>query len=77
VLKISDIEIVIRSVVGVDDVLIKNLRMRSDATAFIDGTFLIQNNTVISRVFPTVSGYIVQETTAGQTFADKLTFIAN
>jgi hypothetical protein len=75
-LKISDIEIVIRNVVGVNDVLIKNLKTRSDATAFVDGTFLIQNNTVISRIFPTVSGYIVQETTAGQTFADKLTFIA-
>ena len=77
VLKISDIEIVIRNVIGVNDVLIKNLKMRSDATAFVDGTFLIQNNTVISRLFPTVSGYVAQETTAGQTFTDKLTFIAN
>jgi hypothetical protein len=77
VLKVSDIEIIIRSVIGVNDVLIRNLKMRSDATPFAGGTFLIQNNTVISRIFPTVSGYVVEETTAGQTFVDKLTFIAN
>ena len=77
VLKVSDIELVIRNVVGVNDVLLKNIRMRSNATAFNDGTFLVQNNTVISRLFPTVSGYIVGETTAGNTFTDKLTFIAN
>lgn len=77
VLKVSDIELAIRNVVGVNDVLLKNIKMRSDATAFGSGTFLIQNNTVISRLFPTVSGYIVGETTAGNTFTDKLTFIAN
>lgn len=77
VLKVSDIELAIRNVVGVNDVLLKNIKMRSDATAFVDGTFLIQNNTVISRLFPTVSGYVVGETTSGNTFNDKLTFIAN
>jgi hypothetical protein len=77
VLKVSDIELAIRNVVGVNDVLLKNIKMRSNATAFVDGTFLIQNNTVISRLSPTVSGYIVEETTTGNTFTDKLTFIAN
>lgn len=77
ILKVSDIELAIRNVVGVNDVLLKNVKMRSDATGFNDGTFLIQNNTVISRIFPTLSGYIVEETTAGNTFTDKLTFIAN
>ena len=76
-LKISDIELAIRGVVGVNDVLLKNIKMRSDATAFINGTFLVQNNTVISRIFPTIAGYVVAETTAGETFADKLTFIVN
>jgi len=76
-LKVSDIEFAIRNVVGVNDVLLKNVKMRSDATAFVDGTFLVQNNTVISRIFPTISGYVVEETTVGQTFADKLTYIAN
>lgn len=76
-LKISDIELAIRNVVGVNDVLLKNIKMRSDATAFVDGTFLVQNNTVISRIFPTIAGYVVAETTAGETFADKLTFIVN
>ena len=77
VLKVSDIEIAIRNVVGVNDILIRNLKMRDDTTAFANGTFLIQNNTVISRVFPTISGYVVEETTAGETFTDKLIFIAN
>lgn len=76
-LKVSDIEFAIRNVVGVNDVLLKNVKMRSDATAFVDGTFLVQNNTVISRIFPTISGYVIEETTVGQTFADKLTYIAN
>jgi hypothetical protein len=75
-LKVSDIELAIRNVVGVNDVLFKNIKMRSDSTPFVDGTFLVQNNTVISRIFPTIAGYVVEETTAGQTFTDKLTFIA-
>jgi hypothetical protein len=77
ILKVSDIELAVRDVVGVNDILLKNVKMRSDVTPFTGGTFLIQNNTVISRIFPTVSGYIVGETTTGNTFADKLTFIAN
>lgn len=76
ILKVSDIEIAIRNVVGVNDILLKNVKMRSDVTPFTGGTFLIQNNTVISRIFPTISGYIVGETTTGNTFTDKLTFIA-
>jgi hypothetical protein len=77
ILKVSDIELAVRDVVGVNDILLKNVKMRSDVTPFTGGTFLIQNNTVISRIYPTVSGYIVGETTTGNTFADKLTFIAN
>lgn len=76
ILKVSDIELAIRGVVGVSDVLLKNVKMRSDVTPFTGGTFLIQNNTVISRIFPTISGYIIGETTTGNTFTDKLTFIA-
>jgi hypothetical protein len=76
VLKISDIELAIRNVVGVSDVLIKNIKMRSDSTAFADGTFLVQNKTVVSRVFPTISGYIVGENGSGLDFANNITFIA-
>jgi hypothetical protein len=76
VLKISDIELAIRNVIGVSDVLIKNVKMRSDSTAFADGTFLVQNKTVVSRVFPTISGYIVEEDGSGLDFANNITFIA-
>ncbi|MBC7383024.1 MAG: hypothetical protein H7296_08525 [Bacteroidia bacterium] len=60
-LKLSDLEVKIRSVVGVNDVLLKNVKMRSDATPFVSGTFLVQNNAVISRLFPTVAGYVILE----------------
>lgn len=62
-LKTSDLDFAVRGVVGVNDVLLKNVKVRADATAFADGTFLVQNNTVISRLFPTIAGYVVPENT--------------
>ncbi len=76
-LKVSDIDLAVRSVKGVDDVLIKDVRVRSDSQTAGSGTYLIQNKTVISRLFPTASGYITPETGAGMTMAESLTFIAN
>lgn len=76
ILKISDIEIAIRNVEGVSDCLINNLKLRDDATVFADGTFLVQNKTVISRLFPTIAGYVVGEDTAGQTLLDSLNFMS-
>lgn len=76
ILKISDIEIAIRNVEGVSDCLINNLKLRDDATAFDDGTFLVQNKTVISRLFPTIAGYVVGEDTSGQTLSDSLNFVS-
>jgi len=61
VFKVSDLEIVIRNVTGVNDVLINNLKVRAESTAFSSGTFLVQNKTTISRIFPTISGYIIAE----------------
>lgn len=72
-LKISDLEIAIRNVLGVNDVLIKNVKARDNGTAFIDGTFLVQNNAVISRLFPTIAGYVVLE----DSVSNNLVFIAN
>jgi hypothetical protein len=74
--KLSDLEIAIRAVTGVNDVLLINVSARPDATAFGSGTYLIQNQQTISRVWNTVSGYIVPETTTGQTLTDSLNFIA-
>ena len=75
-LKISDLEGVIRGVAGVNDVVLNNVRGRDDASSFAAGIDLVLNQTVIQRQWNTIAGYIVQETTAGKTFADSLQFIA-
>ena len=72
-LKMSDLEFAIRNVTGVNDVLINNIKIRANSTAFSSGTFLIQNKTTISRLFQTISGYVVIE----DTVSNNLDFIAN
>jgi len=74
-MKISDLEGAIRNVAGVNDVVLNNVKGRDDASSFSNGIDLVLNNTVISRQWNTIAGYIVQETTSGKTFADSLTFI--
>lgn len=74
-MRISSLEFAIRSVVGVTDVLLQNVSARAYNTAFGSGTYLVLNNQVISRLWPTVSGYMVPETTSGNTPADTLQFI--
>jgi hypothetical protein len=70
VMKISDLE------GAINDVIFINVQTRSDATAYGSGTYLIQNNQVIARLWNTISGYMVPETTAGQTLTQSLNFIA-
>jgi len=76
-LKISDLELAIRTITGVNDILIKDIKVRDSFTTFANGTYLIQNKTTISRLFPTIAGYIVEEDTTGQTFTNSLNFISN
>ena len=75
VLKVLDMENAIRSVPGVTDVLLINVSARPDGTAFGSGTSLVLNNQIVSRLWNTVSGYMIGETTGGDTFADSLQFI--
>lgn len=75
-LKMVDLDVLIRSQPGVNDVLLVNVRARKDADVFADGTDLILAQTVISRLWNTDAGYIVEEDTAGKTFTDSLTFVA-
>lgn len=75
-IKLSDLELAIRAVTGVNDVLLINVSVRPDTTAFGNGTYLIQNQQTISRIWNTVSGYVVPETTVGQDLSTTLTFIA-
>lgn len=73
--RISSLEFAIRNVTGVTDVLLQNVSARPFNAPFTAGTYLVLNNQVISRLWPTVSGYIIPETTAGKTLADSLQFI--
>lgn len=74
--KVDDMRAAVRAVPGVEDIVFKNVRARSNATAFGSGTALVQNNTLASRFWPTLAGYAISEDTAGQTLADKLNFIS-
>jgi len=74
--KISDLEDTIRNVEGVNDIVSVNIRTRDDSTALASATYLVQSQQVIGRQWATIAGYIVPETTAGNTLADTLTFIA-
>lgn len=76
VVKVSDLESAIKAVAGVNDVVMTNVAARADATAFGSGTNLIQNNLVIGRLWNTIAGYIISETTSGQTLTNSLTFVA-
>ena len=62
------LEFAIKNIVGVSDVLINNIVIRSNVTSFDNGTFLVQNKTLISRLFQTISGYVVLEDTVTNNF---------
>lgn len=74
--KITDLEDAITAVEGVTDVVLVNVRARADGTAFASGSYLVQNQQTVARLWGTVAGYMVGETTANNTLNDSLTFIA-
>jgi len=76
VVKLVDLEAAIRNVTGVNDVFLTNVAARADGTAFGSKTYLVQANTQLLTQWQTVAGYIIEETTSGETFADKLTYVA-
>lgn len=75
-LKVSDIELAIRNVAGVNDVILKDVVARKNADDVTTGTYLVQNQQWVSRTWATISGYIIPETTTAYTLADSLNFIA-
>ncbi|RYD57009.1 MAG: hypothetical protein EOP56_09385 [Sphingobacteriales bacterium] len=75
IVKLVDLLDVMKSVTGVNDVVLKSVGAREDSVAFANKTLLINNNTWQLTQWQTVSGYIIGETTSGQTFLDKLNFI--
>lgn len=66
----------IQAVTGVTDVVLKNIAIRADATAFANKTYLVQNKTSIIPLYQMYAGYATEETTSGYTFTDTLVFIA-
>lgn len=69
VVYVSKIQDAIQSVPGVKDVLLTSIKARQDATVFAGAT-------VLTRQWTTIAGYIVEETTSGQTFADSIVYTA-
>ena len=72
--RVSSLYDAIQNVDGVTDVIINDMAIRADATAFGSKTYLVQSNATIYNKYPTFAGYVVEETTASNTFVDKLTF---
>lgn len=66
---------VIQSVPGVNDVVLGALAVRRETVAYANRTFIFDMPAGINlRQYNTFAGYIIQEDTAGGTFADLLAF---
>lgn len=77
VVKVTDLYDAIQAVEGVEDVNIIEIGARPDTTTFASRTVIYKLSTGVNiREYETLSGYIVEETTSGQTFADTLTYTA-
>lgn len=65
----------IQSVPYVTDIDMDDIAIRANAVAFSAKTYLIQSKTSIYTSYQLFAGYLTEEPTAGETFADKLTFV--
>jgi len=74
--RVSDLEGAIKAVPGVNDVVLVNVVARPDAIPFGSGTYLVQSDNVVSRVWNTAAGYLISEQTVGNQLANTLTFTA-
>lgn len=76
-MKVSDLLDAIKSVPGVTDCILQNVSARADATAFGSGTGLVVAQAWSARIWPSVAGYMIPETTSGQTLDSTLTFTSD
>lgn len=78
IVRVAEVEDAIQSVSGVDDVRIDVIKARADSTVLASASTIFSSISssagVNARVWDTVSGVIVGETTVGNTFADTLTY---
>lgn len=78
VLRVSDVEKTIKAVPGVVGVIMKKVYGRDDATAFAGGTKIFDLTAGVNlEQYQMYAGYGVEETTAGYTLNDSLTFIVD
>jgi hypothetical protein len=66
----------IKSIKGVNDIVIDNLSCRLDSQAIGGGLDLIVNGDIVNRRYLTGAGYIADEPTFGYRIIDKITYIA-
>lgn len=78
IIRIVEVIAAMRSVVGFVDVEIANMKARPASIPWggPGDTVLVDANEVLFTEYSASAGYMIGETTAGQTFADKLTFTA-
>lgn len=74
-IRVSSIQDSIQNVLGVKDVIINYLEVRTDSQAMGTGAKLVVNNQVLNRQVNLYSGYAVEETTALNGFIDTLIFL--
>lgn len=72
-LQLLTIEDYIQRVPGVTDIVIEDAAITPDGGSI---TYLAQNKQTIFPTYTTFSGYVVPDSTPGNTLADKLTFLA-
>lgn len=75
-MKVSDLEVAIKGVPGVNDVVLNNVVARPDLVAFGGGTNLVVDDDTVNRLYNTDSGYVVSETDPTHMLADTLIFTA-
>lgn len=61
VMRLSDLEVAIKAVTGVSDVVFKEVQARADTTTVFSGTKLVDAYTTVSRQWQTVAGYCQTE----------------
>lgn len=74
-MQVSDIEGAIKAVAGVVDVVLVNVGARQDSDP-LNTSNLVSNSQWVNRLWNTISGYIIGETSSGNDFASTLNFIA-
>lgn len=73
---LSDIEVYVKSIEGVNDVVFERVACRYSTQSIFGGIDLVLFGDLINRKYVTNAGYMILEDTTSYTIADKITFIA-